>query len=159
MPDIMHLLEIQTTAEWLYQALTSAEGIRHWWTRDADLDSWVGGFGEFRFYYEGAVVTRVRIEELHPDRRVVWETVSSFRPEWVGTRIEFDLRPSPNSMVLAFAHRGFQHADDVFAVTTTGWAYYLISLQQYLETGHGAPSPDIDFARIIPKERSRAAST
>jgi hypothetical protein len=31
----------------------------------------------------------------------------------------------------------------------TGWAYYLVSLQQYLETGLGAPQPDIDFARIV----------
>ena len=30
-----------------------------------------------------------------------------------------------------------------------GWAYYLVSLQQYLEKGAGAPHPDVDFARVI----------
>jgi hypothetical protein len=33
--------------------------------------------------------------------------------------------------------------------TTTGWAYYLVSLQQYLETGEGAPNPDVRFDRMI----------
>jgi len=33
-------------------------------------------------------------------------------------------------------------------MTTTGWGFYLVSLQQYLETGTGAPHPDIDFARV-----------
>jgi hypothetical protein len=51
--------------------------------------------------------------------------------------------------VLSFAHRDFKQADEVYALTTTGWGYYLVSLQQYLETGTGAPSPDIDFARVI----------
>jgi hypothetical protein len=51
--------------------------------------------------------------------------------------------------LLSFAHRNFKQADEVYALTTMGWGYYLVSLQQYLETGKGAPSPDIDFARVI----------
>lgn len=51
--------------------------------------------------------------------------------------------------MLAFAQRGFPQADEVYALTTTGWAYFLVSLQQYLETGHGGPSPHIDFARML----------
>jgi hypothetical protein len=51
--------------------------------------------------------------------------------------------------VLSFAHRSFKHADEDYALVTTGWTYYLISLQQYLETGKGAPHPDVDFACII----------
>jgi hypothetical protein len=27
------------------------------------------------------------------------------------------------------AHRGFKQADEVYALTTTGWGYYLVSLQ------------------------------
>ena len=149
MPDIMHLVKIHTSPELVYQALTTAEGIRHWWTRDADLDAQIGGTGEFRFSYGGTVVTQVRVEVLTPPSRVGWKTVSSFRPEWDGTTITFDLRAEGSDTVLAFAHRGFDRADEGFALTTTGWGYYLVSLQQYLETGKGAPSPDIDFARVI----------
>ncbi len=51
-------------------------------------------------------------------------------------------------MVLSFAHRGFKQANEEYPLSTTGWGYYLVSLQQYLETGKGSPHPDIDFARI-----------
>jgi uncharacterized protein YndB with AHSA1/START domain len=153
MPDIMHLLKIKASSDRVYQALTTAEGIRNWWTRDADLDSTVGGEGEFRFpAYGAAHATRVRVTELTPSARVVWKTTASFRPEWIDTTITFDLRADTNdaeSTALLFAHRGFPQPDDVYALCNTGWAYYLVSLQQYLQTGQGAPNPNIDFARVL----------
>ena len=148
MPDIMHLIRIGVFPEQVYKALTTTEGIRNWWTRDAHLDAEVGGTGEFRFS-EGRRVTKVVIDELWPPVRVGWKTVSSFRPEWEGTTITFDLRTEGSGTVLSFAHRAFAQADEGYAVTTTGWGYYLASLQQYVERGEGAPSPDVDFARVI----------
>jgi uncharacterized protein YndB with AHSA1/START domain len=158
MPDIMHLIKIKVLPKQVYQALTTAEGIRNWWTRDADLDSKIGGTGEFRFY-EGQRVTKVRVDELKPPVHVGWATISSFHLEWNGTRITFDLRAEGSNTVLAFAHRGFKEAGDIYALCTTGWGYYLVSLQQYLEMGVGAPSPDIDFARVIRSSPERAAAS
>jgi len=150
MAEIMHFVKIQAPVERVYQAIATAEGIRNWWTRDADLDETVGGAGEFRFLnYGPGFVTRVRIEDLVPPERVAWSVVESFRPEWRGTSIAFDLRPDGDATILLFSHRGFAQADERYAQTTTGWGYYLVSLQQYLQTGEGAPSPDVDFARVI----------
>ncbi|WP_263351194.1 SRPBCC family protein [Acidicapsa acidisoli] len=151
MPDILHLIKIHAPIERVYQAITTAEGIRNWWTREADLDESIGGRGEFRFsaYGTNQHATRVSIEELISPTHVEWKTISSFRPEWSETSISFDLRPEGSTTVLLFAHRDFAQADEIYALTTTGWAYYLVSLQQYLESGQGAPSPDIDFARMI----------
>ena len=56
-----------------------------------------------------------------------------------GTTIEFVLRPYEGSTELAFAQRGLAEADEGFALVDTGWAIYLLSLRQYLETGAGAP--------------------
>ena len=61
----------------------------------------------------------------------------------------FDLRAEGSDTMLSFAHRGFKEANEGYALVNTGWAYYLVSLQQYLQTGRGAPHPDIDFARVI----------
>jgi uncharacterized protein YndB with AHSA1/START domain len=153
MPDIMHLIKVNASSERVYQALTTSEGIRNWWTREADLDSTIGGEGEFRFgSYGGTQVTKVKVAELVPSLRVRWRTTFSFRPEWTGTTITFDLRADTSGTEILFAHRGFQQADDIYALCTTGWGYYLVSLQQYLETGRGAPSPDIDFARVLGRE-------
>ncbi len=156
MPDIMHLVRIDAPPERVYQALTSAEGIRNWWTRDADLDNRIGGIGEFRFTYNGdTLATKAEVTELVPFERVSWKTVSSFRPEWAGTAIEYRLRADANGTVVLFAHRGFPQADENYAVCTTGWGYYLMSLQHYLQTGRGAPSPEVDFARVISKHAQR----
>ena len=123
MADIMHLVKIAAPPERVYEALTTTEGIRNWWARDADFDA--------------ATVT---IKELEPPLHVVWKTSSSFRPEWGGTTIIFDLRAEADHTVVSFAHRGFEQADERYAVTTTGWGVALASLRSYLETGTGSPT-------------------
>ncbi len=47
MPDIFHYIKIGAPPDRVYEALTTAQGIRNWWTRDVVLDSRVGGVGEF----------------------------------------------------------------------------------------------------------------
>ena len=149
MPDIMHLVRIRATPESVYRALTTAEGIRNWWTRDAALDTAIGGTGTFGFR-DRRVLTTVRVDALDPPARVGWRTLTSTAPSgWEGSSITFDLRAEGDDTVLAFAHRGLACADEGYARVTTGWAYYLISLQQYLETGTGAPHPETGVARIV----------
>jgi uncharacterized protein YndB with AHSA1/START domain len=124
------------------EAVTTAEGIRNWWTRDAVFDSKLGGTGQFRFY-DGKVTTTVRVDKLEPQVRTGWTTISANAPGgWNGTTITFDLRTEADSTVLSFAHRGLKQADESFAMVNTGWAYYLMSLKRYLEAGKGAPHPD-----------------
>ena len=147
MPDILHLLTIRAPRERVYAALATADGIRSWWTRDATLEARLGGTGRFGFH-DRRTVTTVRIAALEPPGRVDWETVASTLPAWPGTRLSFELRPAADGTFLAFAHRGFAAADDIFARFSTGWACYLLSLRDYLETGTGAPHPEMEGARL-----------
>jgi uncharacterized protein YndB with AHSA1/START domain len=71
MPDIMHLVRINASPERVYEAVTTAEGIRRWWTRDAVLEPKIGGAGEFGFN-ERRFVAKVRVDELEPPVRVRW---------------------------------------------------------------------------------------
>jgi uncharacterized protein YndB with AHSA1/START domain len=138
MPDIMHRIKIPAPPERIYQALTTADGIRNWWTRDADIDSNIGGTGEFRFYGR-RFVAKVRIDELIEPSRVGWTVVNAV---WDGKAIEFDVTADGAESWLSFAHRGFQQADQNYAAATTRWGYYLVSLRRYLQTGQGMPNPD-----------------
>jgi uncharacterized protein YndB with AHSA1/START domain len=139
MPDIMHLVRMHASPERVYQALTTAAGIRNWWTRDAVLDSKIGGTGEFGFNVR-RVVTKIRVDQLEPPVRVGWKTIASNAPGgWDGTTITFDLRGEGSDTVLSCAHRGFAQADEGYTRVTTGWGHYLVSLQLYLETGKGTP--------------------
>lgn len=122
MPDIMHLIKINASPERVYEALTTAEGISNWWTRDAVLDSKIGGTGEL-VSMNARPVTKVSVDELKPPVHVGWKTISSNAPGgWEGTTMTFDLRAEGSATVLSFAHRGFEHADEGYACVTTGWA-------------------------------------
>jgi len=147
MPDIMHLMQFHTSPERVYSALTTAEGVRNWWTRDVALGSRIGETGEFGFNEHRFVIT-VRIEELKPPARVGWKMISG-APGWDGTTIAFDLRAEGSGTILSFAHRGFMQTNEGYASATTRWGAYLVSLKQFLETGKGAPNPDDIFAAPV----------
>ena len=138
MQDIMHLIKIHASPERVYRALTTAEDIRQWWTRDAEIAPKIGATGEFGFY-EKRFVAKVTVEVLDPVTRVQWKVANA---AWPGHDISFDLKADGNGTSLRFAHRGFPHADEGFASATTRWGFYLFSLKRYLQTGKGTPNPD-----------------
>jgi uncharacterized protein YndB with AHSA1/START domain len=141
MPEIMHLIKIRATQDKVYQALSTIEGIRNWWTRDAALDPRVGGSGEFGFY-DHRMVIKVKVAELTPPGHVVWDSVSSTGGGFDGTTISFDLKSEEGITSLLFAHRGFKAGGKNIASATTRWGFYLLSLKRYLETGKGTPNPE-----------------
>jgi uncharacterized protein YndB with AHSA1/START domain len=138
MQDIMHLIKIHASSERAYKAITMADGICQWWTRDAAIEPKVGAAGEFGFNGK-RFVAKVTVEELDPVTRVRWKVANS---AWQANDIEFNLRADGNDTILLFAHRGFPRADEGFASATTRWGFYLLSLKRYLQTGKGTPNPD-----------------
>lgn len=139
MHDITHSIHIRASPERVYQALTATSEVRLWWTHDAELDSHVGGSGEFAFH-DRSVVTKIRVATLHPASRAVWIVLSSNAPGgWERTLITFDLQAEASGTTLLFAHRGFQSESEGFRRVAAGWAHYLESLRLYLETGSGMP--------------------
>ncbi len=138
MQDIMFLIKIHAPADRVYDAITRADGLRQWWTRDAAIEPKVGGAGEFGFYGK-RFVAKVRVEELTPVTRVRWKVTNA---AWRADEIAFDLKADGNDTTLLFAHRGFPRADEGYASTTMRWGFYLLSLKRYLESGKGTPNPD-----------------
>jgi len=141
MPEIMHLIKIRAAQDKVYQAVSTAEGIRNWWTGDAALEPKVGGSGEFGFYGHRMVIY-IKVAELAPPGHMAWDAVSSTGGSFDGTTISFDLRSQDGVTSVLFAHRGFKAAGENVASATTRWGFYLLSLKRYLETGKGTPNPD-----------------
>jgi|SRR5579862_6113570 len=141
MPEILHLIKIRAAQDKVYQAVSTAEGIRNWWTRDASLESKVDGAGEFGFYGHRMVI-KLKVAELTPPGRLVWDDISSTGGSFDGTTISFDLKSAEGITTLLFAHRGFTTGGDNVASATTRWGFYLLSLKRYLETGKGSPNPE-----------------
>jgi len=107
--------------------ISQAEGIRRWWTREAELEARPG----FR-----TRAARIRVSELEPFRRIVWNVTHSDAPGVCGgTTITFVVTGAGEATKVTFSHRGFADANEAFHVVTRGWAYYLASLRRFLEPG------------------------
>jgi uncharacterized protein YndB with AHSA1/START domain len=138
MPDVLLEAHISAPADTLYKALTEQEGIRSWWSLQTNAEPKVGTVSEVKFY-NGGIVMQLEVETLAPNSQVVWKPISGV-PDWPGTRVTWDLSPMENGQTkLLFGHRDFANADGSLPFTGFNWAWYIISLKKYAETGTGSP--------------------
>ena len=139
MVDILHKVGIKgSTPEDAYMALATIRGLAGWWTRDTLGDSQVGGVIKFRFGQGGF---DMKVLELDPARRVLWEVVDG-PEEWIGTTISFDLRREGDWTIILFKHQGWKAPVEFMHHCSTKWAVFLLSLKSLLETGKGGAWPD-----------------
>ena len=89
MVDILHKVGIKSSSlDDAYKALTTLKGLSGWWTNETQGESKVGGVILFRF---GAGGIDMKVLELDPARRVLWEVVGG-PAEWIGTKVSFEFR-------------------------------------------------------------------
>jgi len=133
--DILHRVGMKdATPDEVYEALTTVDGLKAWWTGDTrDVD----GILQFRFGEGGF---DMKVLEAVPGKRVLWEVVDG-PAEWIGTTVRFDLTESEGFTIVLFAHEGWAEPVEFMYHCSTKWATYLVSLKQYVETGTGAPDP------------------
>jgi uncharacterized protein YndB with AHSA1/START domain len=148
MPDILHKVGIKSaSANNVYQALTTIEGLSKWWTTHTQGDdprdrrpgeNEVGGVLLFRF---GAGGFDMKVLELDPSRCVRWQVVAG-PEEWIGTTICFDIKHNGDWTTVLFKHAGWQQPVEFMHHCSTKWAVFLLSLKSLLETGKGTPWPN-----------------
>jgi uncharacterized protein YndB with AHSA1/START domain len=139
MVDILHKVGIKLSSlDAAYQALTTRAGLSAWWTSDTQRESKLGGVLQFRF---GAGGFDMKVLELHPAKRVLWQVVDG-PDEWVGTKISWDLKQEGDWTIILFKHAGWKEPVEFMHHCGTKWAVFLLSLKALLETGQGAPWPN-----------------
>ena len=141
MPDIRHRVAISAPLESVYEAVATKEGISEWWTRDGVRGESSEG-SRLEFYFgqpEPAAV--MEVTRLSPNGHVSWSCVEG-HDDWVGTQITFDLTGTDAGTVVMFAHADWREPVEFMAHCSARWAYFLLSLKNYLETGKGTPFPD-----------------
>lgn len=140
MVDILHRVGIADAApQRVYEALATAEGVASWWSTKSEGGSSVGDIQKFWFEKAQGSID-VKVLELVPNERVVWEVVGG-PEEWLGTTVSFDLSVDGNYTVVLFAHRGWAEPVEFMHHCTTKWGVFLLSLKELLETGRGRPEP------------------
>ena len=138
MPDILHRVGIKSTTATVYEALTTIEGLRGWWTDDTSGQTQTDGVIAFRFGAAGGFDMKV-LEQL-PGKRLLWLVVDG-PAEWIGTKVSFDLHQEADYAVILFKHEGWKEPVEFMHHCSTKWATFLLSLKSLIETGKGAPHP------------------
>ncbi|MGG1674880.1 SRPBCC domain-containing protein [Neobacillus sp. NRS-1170] len=146
--DYQTKLSLPVSVEKLYDAVSSEEGVRHWWTEFANVGNEIGSMAEFRFPRAGFYV-KAEITALKPNQLVEWKVVDSMHPEasgfsnlrdWEGTTILFEMdKVSDEESVLNFTHIGLSEELECYQACERGWNSYLASLKNLLVMGEGNP--------------------
>jgi uncharacterized protein YndB with AHSA1/START domain len=130
----------------VFAALTTAEGITHWWGPDegpvlfAESDAQVGGRFRVRFRkLDGSEheASGEYLEVVDAKRLVMsWQWVYGGEPDERGemSQVEVELRPIDIGTELTFTHARLQ--TEVSRLSHgEGWSYALDKLERYLSTG------------------------
>lgn len=132
MPDILHRVGIAAEPARVFEALTTVEGIRNWWSAETHGDAAGGGTFQFR---------RNRLEVIHADPSLVVWGYSGPAEDWVGTQMRFRLVWRDGQTFVLFSHEGWREPNEFMSHCSTKWATFLLSLKAWVETGEGSPEP------------------
>ncbi|HJW11515.1 MAG TPA: SRPBCC domain-containing protein [Albitalea sp.] len=143
MADILHRVGIKAPLDEVYKALATRDGVAGWWTNNTQGESQMGGVLTFRFTAAGAELghSEVKVLELQPNQQVLWQVVGGTAPEWIGTKIGFELKQDGEYVIVLFKHQGWKEPVEFMHHCSTKWAIFLMSLKQLVETGKGLPNP------------------
>ena len=136
--EIWHEIIVNAAPSHLYRALTDIEKLAHWWTTDTRGESKIGKSLEFRF---GGLCQVMNVTVLEPEERVRWHVTEIGLPDWADTEIEFRLSREGDRTLLHFRHSKWRVNATMFPHCSMGWATYLLSLKEFVETGKGRPYP------------------
>lgn len=136
MANIEHLQTVNVPASKVYETLTTAEGLSEIWTNELIVNNQIGFINEFRFGSND--ITKMRIEELITNKKVVWQCIDS-NPEWLGTTISFDIVEKNGKSFITLRHSNWKEVTPFYRSCNYNWAIFLYSLKSYCEDGDGIP--------------------
>src|SRR5436190_11185918 len=143
MVDIIHRIGIRSSANEVYKAISTIDGLANWWTEEVEGNEQVDGKIKFTFRSDTGDIKGqmiMQIKELSLQKNVRWQCVDG-PAEWIGTAITFDLSQQDDQIIIIFGHRNWREAIEFTAHCSMKWAVFLLSLREYVETGKGKPSP------------------
>ncbi len=133
MPDILHRVGIKATPKKVFEALSTIDGLSHWWIVDTKGSAKQGGMIDFGF-------ANMRVVESKPNKIVQWKCVDGPK-EWVDTDLTFQLKATKDETFVLFTHANWKRPDEFMRHCSTKWATFLLSLKDWLEREEGRPAP------------------
>jgi uncharacterized protein YndB with AHSA1/START domain len=134
----VYVTYIRTTADRLWEALTSAEFTRQYWFGVWQECAWEVGSSWKLILPDGRLADAGEVLEIEPPKRLVLKWRHELRPELHEegfSRATFELEPLDEVVKLTVIHEIDQEGSKFIAAVSNGWPAILSSLKSLLETG------------------------
>ena len=142
-PEFVYVTYIETTAEKLWEALTSSEFSKRYWFNTELKSDWKVG-SPFSLVLNGKTTDVGEVLEADPPRRLSYsfrhilnEAARNERP----TRVTFVLEPHGELVKLTLTHQDFAENSVILDGISKGWPAILSSLKSMLESGTALAIP------------------
>jgi hypothetical protein len=121
--------------------------VRGWWSENVDGDTDKLN-AVYLYHYKDVHVCKIKIKELVPGKKVVWEVLENYfnfingDKEWKGDEMVFDISQKGKKTELVFTQKGLTSADECYDVCHDAWTGFITnSLYKLITTGKGEPTP------------------
>jgi uncharacterized protein YndB with AHSA1/START domain len=142
-PEFVYVTYIETTADKLWEALTSSEFSRHYWFGTDLVSDWTIG-SSFSLVMDGETTDVGEVLEVEKPHRLSYsfhhilsETARNEKP----SKVTFVLEPHGKLVKLTLTHEAFAPDSVVLDGISKGWPAILSSLKSMLETGQALTIP------------------
>ena len=136
MPSVLHDFHINAPAEHVFRAISEPARVDCWWSLECTGTPALGG--TYRLFFGEPWDWRARVSRFEPHRAFEWEMTEAM-PDWVGTRVAFELTPTNEGTSVRFSHTGWAEESAHFRISSYCWAQLLHLLKVYVERGAVMP--------------------
>lgn len=141
--DFTTTLLVDQTPKETFQAINNVRG---WWSEEIEGNTDKLN-EEFRYHYEDVHRCKIKLIEVIPDKKVVWQVLDNYfkftkdKSEWTGTKISFEISKQNNKTQIRFTHLGLVPEYECYDICKDAWTQYIQqSLFSLITTGKGQPN-------------------
>lgn len=142
-PDFTTSFVVDQSPEAVFNAINNVRG---WWSEGVEGNT--DKLNEvFLYHYKDVHISKMKIVEFVPDKRVVWLVLDNHfsftkdTTEWKGNKIIFEIAEKDGKTTLRFTQVGLVPAYECYNVCHDAWTSYIQgSLKALITTGKGKPN-------------------
>ena len=132
-------IEIETTPESVFFALSNENELKKWWVDVPKLEPEIGGVVNFRFLKENSellekdYVVEGKILEYIPNQKLSYTWKPSDDPNYPNTVVTWTIKSIENKSKVTVLHSGLEDAKD-YSRLEDGWEYFINKLGKLLNS-------------------------
>jgi uncharacterized protein YndB with AHSA1/START domain len=136
MADILMEFPIKASADRVFQAVSTPQGLDTWWTKRSSGTPTLGA--AFELHFGRGYDWVAQVTKCTPAREFELQLGAS-HDDWVDTRVGVQLTPNAGTTTVRFYHTGWPSPNDHWRGSVYCWAMYLRVMRRHIEHGESVP--------------------